>query len=54
MKTAGQIDSQVSFTARQFAQCPALNEPPVNEARVVRLFAIFPFFQVLSQISSEL
>ena len=27
-KTAGQIDGYVSFTAGQFAQCPALNEPP--------------------------
>ena len=28
MKTAGQIDGQVSFTAGQFARCQALNEPP--------------------------
>ena len=28
MKTARQIDGEVSFTAGQFAQCPALNEPP--------------------------
>ena len=28
MKTAGQIDCQVSFTAGQFAWCLALTEPP--------------------------
>ena len=28
MKTAGQIDGQVLFTAGQFARCPALSEPP--------------------------
>ena len=27
MKTAGQIDGKVSFTAGQFAQCLAFNEP---------------------------
>ena len=30
MKTAAQIDGLVSFTADQFARCPALNEPPAN------------------------
>jgi len=30
MKTAGQIDGQVSFTTSQFAQCPALYETPDN------------------------
>ena len=29
MKTAGQSDGQVLFTASQFARWPALNEPPV-------------------------
>ena len=28
MKTAGQINLKVSFTASQFAWCLALNEPP--------------------------
>ena len=28
MKTAGQIDGEVSFIAGQFARCLALNEPP--------------------------
>ena len=30
MKTAGQIDGYVSFTASQFAQYLALNEPPAT------------------------
>ena len=29
MKTAGQIDGYISCTGGQFAQCLALNEPPV-------------------------
>ena len=30
MKTAGQVDGKVLFTASQFAPCPALNEPPAK------------------------
>ena len=34
MKTAWQIDGQVSFTADQFAQCPALNEPLGSSCKI--------------------
>ena len=38
MKTAGQIDGRVSFTAGQFAWCPALNEPPDYIKMDIRVF----------------